>query len=101
MRAERGETDVALMQHVVEARYPGGELERVTSQLLVRGREGGHSAMARTVGFTAAAAAALLLREPAMAGRGVVRPLSREWYEPMLRALEEDGIRFHESVERA
>ncbi len=91
--------DVALMQHEVVAAFPGGAVERHTCTLVERGRDG-LTAMARTVGYTAAAAAALLLEDPALRGLGVLRPLTPEWYKPMLRALEKDGMQFRETVVR-
>ena len=73
------------------------------------------TAMARTVGYTAAIGAQLILdgknvrfasgsaasASPFSLSRvvGVVQPMAPEWHGPMLEALEGEGIRFREEVE--
>jgi hypothetical protein len=68
--------------------------------------------MALTVGLTAAAGAGVLLAGGgggsggggggggALRGRGVCVPTAAEWYAPILRVLEEEGVAFRESVRR-
>jgi hypothetical protein len=64
---------MCVMQHELDVDFPGGRSETRVGQLLVLGDPvpRGHSAMARTVGLTAAAGA-----RPAL-GRGVRRRASR------------------------
>jgi alpha-aminoadipic semialdehyde synthase len=59
------------------------------------------TAMARTVGFTAAIAAQLILDGAVPSARrgGVVTPVTRDWYGPILEALEGEGIVVKEEVE--
>jgi hypothetical protein len=47
--------------------------------------------MARTVGITSAIAAQMLL-SGSVSTPGVVTPMSREWYEPILKSLAGEGI---------
>lgn len=58
--------------------------------------------MARTVGLTAGIAAQLILDGaggmggPPGTGSGVVVPLARAWYAPILEGLRGEGIALHE-----
>jgi alpha-aminoadipic semialdehyde synthase len=91
-----GERDMVVMQHNLRARFPDGSVEVHTSAL-VAFAESGSTAMARTVGFTAAAAAALILDGNAPTGAGVTTPVTSAWYEPILNVLEnKHGIRMVE-----
>jgi len=84
----------------VEVTYADGRRELHTSTLIEYADvEKGRTAMARTVGFTAAIGAQLIL-DGKVSALGVVAPTSREWYMPMLEALEGEGIRFQHSVKR-
>jgi len=93
-----GERDVCVMQNELEARYPSGEQQRWTSTLLAYGEPGGDSGMARTVGLTAAIAAALIL-DGRITDRGVLLPVTAAIYDPVLEELEEFGIAFKEGTE--
>ena len=73
-----------------QARWPDGRRELFTATL-IQYTEGGSTAMARTVGITSAIAAQMLLNG-SVKSPGVVTPMSREWYEPILRALAAEGI---------
>ena len=95
-----GERDLTVMQHEIYATFPDGSREEHTSALLEYGVAGAGNvtSMSRTVGCTAAAAAKLLLAGRVVRGQGVCRPLSPEWYEPILVDIEqEDGIRLVET----
>lgn len=105
---EEGERDMIAMRHDVEVDFPmKGVTERHTSTLLTYGDgegEGrGYTAMAKTVGWTAALAVGMLLDGRVDPGRfaGVRTPLSREVYEPLLAGLAGEGVRFEERVEEA
>jgi saccharopine dehydrogenase-like NADP-dependent oxidoreductase len=55
-----------------------------------------YSAMAKTVGFPAAIAVRLLL-DGVISQKGVIAPMDKAVYEPILYALENEGIKFTES----
>jgi len=92
------ERDMAAMQHELRVTLPSGEEEVHTSTLLQFGDAHG-TAMARTVGFAAAAAACVLLdADGGSLPRGVCTPVTPVWYSPILAALEREGIAPIESV---
>jgi saccharopine dehydrogenase-like NADP-dependent oxidoreductase len=84
--------DMIVMQHEIGYLCRGKQLRR-TSTLVVKGEDALHTAMARTVGLPLGIAAKLLL-EGKVVLRGVRIPVMPELYEPVLRELEEEGIRF-------
>jgi saccharopine dehydrogenase-like NADP-dependent oxidoreductase len=90
MRPE--DKDMIVMQHEIGF-VRGGKRLRRTSTLVVKGEDALHTAMARTVGLPLGIATKLLL-EGKVALRGVQVPVVPELYEPVLRELEEEGIRF-------
>jgi hypothetical protein len=93
-----GERDMALMVHEIEVAYPDGRRELRTSSLVQYGDLAKHqTAMARTVGCTAAIGAQLIL-DGRIHSRGVLAPMTRDWYGPMLDALEQEGIALRETV---
>jgi saccharopine dehydrogenase-like NADP-dependent oxidoreductase len=90
MRPE--DKDMIVMQHEI-VYLRGGKRLRQTSTLVVKGEDALHTAMARTVGLPLGIAAKLML-EGKVPLRGVQIPVAPELYEPVLRELEEEGIRF-------
>ena len=98
MAIARGERDCVVMSHTLRAAFPGGRVEEHTSELLEFGAPHGATAMARTVGLTAAAAAGVILDGRAPRGAGVCTPIARAWYEPILAQLAADGIAMTEGV---
>jgi saccharopine dehydrogenase (NADP+, L-glutamate forming) len=90
MRPE--DKDMIVMQHEI-GYLRGGKRLRQTSTLVVKGEDALHTAMARTVGLPLGIAAKLML-EGKVPLRGVQIPVAPELYEPVLRELEEEGIRF-------
>ena len=92
-----GDKDMIVMQHVF--RYArGAERRRLSSSLVVEGRDRTDTAMARTVGLPLAIAARLVLNGQ-VAERGVLLPLSSGLYDPILDELEVLGIAFREQEE--
>jgi len=91
------ERDIVLMQHVVGYESPSGDHGVVKSILCEYGSAVAGSAMSRTVGWTAAIGAQLLLEGIIKSGLGVVTPTVRNIYEPFLIRLEAAGISFLES----
>ena len=94
-RFEEGERDMVVLQHEFRAAWPGGKEGACRSRLAAFGEPGGDTAMARTVSLPLAAAVKLLLSGEVEA-RGVLLPVEPRLYEPVLRELEEEGIRFQE-----
>jgi saccharopine dehydrogenase-like NADP-dependent oxidoreductase len=97
MSYAKGERDMALMHHVVTAAFPDGHTEEHHGTLIEYGIVHGDTAMARTVGITAAIGARMIL-DGTVSVRGVVAPLTPEWYEPMLAGLACEGIEMTETV---
>jgi len=96
-----GERDMVIMIHELLVKTATGAVEKHTATLIEYGEPRGDTAMARTVGLPAAMAAQLVLdkgSEPF--GVGVQRPLRPEWYEPILKLLDGEGIRLTEQVEQ-
>jgi saccharopine dehydrogenase (NADP+, L-glutamate forming) len=93
-RLDPGDRDMIVMQHQVEY-FLEGKRHRMVSSLAVIGEDASHTAMAKTVGLPVAIAAKLILQ-----GRirlyGVHIPIHREIYEPVMKELEQNGIRFIE-----
>lgn len=96
---KEGEKDMVAMYHTVTGRMPDGSSEEITSSLLAFGLSGasGETAMAATVGYTAGAAAELVLLDK-VSSRGVIIPTSPELYNPLLARLKDFGISWSETV---
>jgi saccharopine dehydrogenase-like NADP-dependent oxidoreductase len=99
MAFQPGERDLVLMRHELMVQRSDGVLERRAATLIEYGQPHSHSAMARTVGVTAAICAQLVLDNPTRFGAGVQRPLRPEWYEPVLSQLANEGILLREHSE--
>jgi len=79
-----------------EIRYTVGSVESsVSSSLIVEGHDNVRTAMAKTVGLPLGIAAKLILNGTIKL-KGLQIPVSKEIYEPVLKELEMQGIRFHE-----
>ncbi len=84
------------MQHTFDIEEANGTKKRLTSTMYEVGQkkdEGGFSAMARCVGYPAAITTQLILDGGLEGAHGVRRPDFRQVYEPVLEALEKEGIR--------
>ena len=92
------ERDMVAMHTTIEASFEDGSNERHQSSLLAFG-DASMSAMCRTVGFPAAAAADLVLSGDLRDYTGLVLPTDQRIYLPILAAVEKEGIAFEESVE--
>jgi saccharopine dehydrogenase-like NADP-dependent oxidoreductase len=77
-------------------RYSYLTQEFKTSTMIAYGDPKSYSAMAKTVGFPAAIAVRLLL-DGVITKKGVIAPMDKAVYEPILYALESEGIKFTES----
>ncbi|KAJ3042649.1 hypothetical protein HDV00_006928 [Rhizophlyctis rosea] len=89
------ERDMVAMQHEFGIEWSTGKKERRTSTLIAYGDPGIHSAMAKTVGLPAAIATDLLLSGN-VTRKGVIGPMTKDVYVPMLEKLTLEGIKFEE-----
>lgn len=99
MMLKENERDMIVMQHELQVKYPGDREERIISRMLEFGIPGGDTAIARTVALPAAIAADLILTGKIQL-TGLLRPFMPEIYEPVLTALEEEGIVMKEEVKQ-
>jgi saccharopine dehydrogenase (NADP+, L-glutamate forming) len=84
------------MLHEIGYMHNGIQKE-IRSQLMVKGKDAIHTAMAKTVGLPLGIAAKLIL-EGKIKLTGVQIPISKEIYVPVLEALKKEGIAFDEST---
>lgn len=96
-RLKDHDKDMIVMQHEFISKM-GSRKSKVVSWLVVKGDDQTYTAMAKTVGLPVAITSKLIL-EGKIRARGVVIPVLKEIYEPLLRELEEYGIIFNERTE--
>ncbi|PKQ64630.1 saccharopine dehydrogenase C-terminal domain-containing protein [Raineya orbicola] len=95
-RLEPQDKDMIVMQHIFD--FEQAKIQKqIVSELVVIGENSLHTAMAKTVGLPLGIACKLVV-EGKISERGVLLPLSKEIYEPILQELTEFGIRFQEKV---
>ncbi len=87
-----GELDQIVMKHEISYQL-NNKLFHEHSYLIVDGENETLTAMAKTVGLPMAIATKLVLQGKIKA-RGVQIPLTREFYEPILKELEKYGVAF-------
>ncbi|MFT7799666.1 alpha-aminoadipic semialdehyde synthase, mitochondrial isoform X1 [Arapaima gigas] len=90
---EKGEKDLVVMRNDLGLRHSTGELETKHFSLVVYGDPNGFSAMAKTVGYPTAIAARMVL-DGEIQTKGLVMPLTKNIYTPILRRLEAEGVRY-------
>lgn len=100
-KLEAGDKDMVVMLHELE--YEEGEpsannrhQKKTMSYLVVKGEDASHTAMAKTVGLPLGIAATLFL-EGKIRETGLHIPILPGIYEPVLEALQMQGIVFRES----
>lgn len=86
--------DMIVMQHQFDYKL-NGKNKRITSSLVVIGKDQVHTAMSITVGVPVAIATKLFLTG-VIKQKGVIVPTMKDVYEPVLKELEEYGIVFVE-----
>uniref|UniRef100_A0A8C1JHI3 Aminoadipate-semialdehyde synthase n=1 Tax=Cyprinus carpio TaxID=7962 RepID=A0A8C1JHI3_CYPCA len=86
-----GERDMIVMRNDVGIRHPTGELETKHISLVVYGDPDGYSAMAKTVGYPAAIAARMVLNDE-LTTKGLMVPMTKNIYSPLLKRLQEEGL---------
>lgn len=87
--------DMIVMQHQFEYTSKTGNKNKLFSSLVVKGEDQVYTAMSKTVGLPLAITSKLIMQGKIEA-RGVVIPVSKEIYEPLLTELETLGIVFEE-----
>ena len=97
LQYSENEADMVVMQHQFTATTKDGKHEYRTSSLILEGEPDGFSAMAKTVGTPAAIMVDMILTGK-MTERGVILPLSKTIYVPMLAELANEGIHLTESI---
>jgi saccharopine dehydrogenase-like NADP-dependent oxidoreductase len=93
-----GERDMIVLVHDFRAEFPDGRRERITSHLIDYGIPHGDSAMSRTVSLPAAIGVDMILNGRIRA-TGVLRPVTRDIYNPVLDELASLNIRCREKTE--
>lgn len=96
-KLDPADKDMIVMQHVFDYQYKGSS-HRHKSSLVVIGKDPSETAMAITVGTPLAIASRLVMNGTIQA-TGVQVPTQPEFYNPILKELEEYGIRFVEEEE--
>ena len=86
--------DMIVMQHKFGYNYKG-ENKQIESSLVVIGDDQTYTAMAKTVGLPVAIATLKILNGE-IKTPGVQLPITKEVYEPILKELEDYGIKFTE-----
>ncbi|KAJ1949009.1 saccharopine dehydrogenase (NADP+, L-glutamate-forming) [Linderina macrospora] len=85
------ERDMILLQHKFEVENKDGSHNTRTSVTLMYGEPGGFSAMAKTVGVPCGIATQLIL-DGKITMTGVIAPMTKEVYEPIMHILPSEGI---------
>ncbi|NWZ61436.1 AASS protein, partial [Acrocephalus arundinaceus] len=88
-----GERDMIVMRSEIGLRHPSGHLEDKFIDLVVYGDNKGYSAMAKTVGYPAAIAAKMVL-DGEITTKGMVIPLTKNVYGPILERVRAEGIMY-------
>jgi saccharopine dehydrogenase-like NADP-dependent oxidoreductase len=91
---QEDDNDMVVMLHETEYELAGRRSE-LKSSLVVKGENSLYTAMAKTVGLPLGIAVKLILNGRITA-TGLHIPIIKDIYEPVLKELEEYGIRFHE-----
>ncbi len=89
-----GDKDMIVMQHQFEY-IKEGKKKKIVSSLVVKGKNNMETAMAITVGVPVAIGAKLILNG-IIKSTGVKRPVEKAIYKPVLKELEDYGIKFIE-----
>ncbi|GAB1307947.1 saccharopine dehydrogenase C-terminal domain-containing protein [Urechidicola sp. KH5] len=91
---KKDDKDMIVMYHKFGFEI-NGEKQQIDAQMVVLGDNQEHTAMAKTVGLPVAIAALKILNGE-ITNKGVLRPISKKIYTPILNELEPYGILFKE-----
>uniref|UniRef100_F6ZU97 Saccharopine dehydrogenase n=3 Tax=Ciona intestinalis TaxID=7719 RepID=F6ZU97_CIOIN len=86
------ERDMIVLRHEVIGQFNKGKTEHHNIDLVVYGEPAGYTAMAATVGYPCAIAARMVLLNK-IETKGVVTPLKKAVYKPLLKELKRLGIK--------
>ena len=93
-KMEEGDRDMIVMWHKFDF-LENGQKKQIHSHMVLEGEDLENTAMAKTVGLPLGIATKLIL-EGKIDTKGVIAPVTEEVYLPILKELEENGIRFEE-----
>ena len=94
MSLSEEDKDMLVMYHEFEYEHEGKN-KKIVSSMISIGEDPVYTAMSNTVGLPIAICARMILNNQINA-TGVTLPIQKEIYEPILKALEENGIVFNE-----
>ena len=94
---DEDDKDMIVMQHKFEYSLEGRK-KRIISSMVVKGKDNVHTAMSITVGVPVGIAVKMVLTGK-IKEKGVHIPVKKEIYTPILKELEEYGIKFIEEKE--
>lgn len=97
MEYKEGERDMIMLQHRFEIEKADGSPEVRTSTMVEYGVPNGDTAMSTTVGVPCAIATQLIL-DGVITRKGVLAPLEKDVYEPIIAALEKEGLSCKEEI---
>ncbi|KAI8907613.1 Saccharopine dehydrogenase [Powellomyces hirtus] len=97
MQYEEGERDMVMLQHKFEIELKNGTKQTRTSTGLWFGEPNGDTAMATTVGVPCGITTQLIL-DGKITRRGVLAPMDMELCQPLITALEAEGIRMVDEI---
>lgn len=83
---------MVILRHELITRWPSGQKEEKSINLIVHGDANGHSAMARTVGLPVAIATKMIL-DNQITERGVILPFREDVVTEMLIKLRAEGLK--------
>ena len=91
---QKDDKDMIVMQHLIGYEL-NGKKQQIESSMVCIGDKTTYTAMAKTVGLPVAIATLKILNGE-INTTGVLRPVTKEIYKPILKELEENGINFTE-----
>jgi len=98
---KESDNDMIVMRHEIEystvVREDSNHDQKRISTLVIKGENAVHTAMAKTVGLPMGIMAKLLLKEEVFL-TGVHIPVMSQVYVPVLKELEELGVKFNEEI---
>ena len=94
MSYQKGERDLIILINEFIIENKDNSKEIVTSSLIEYGEKDGSSAMSKTVAYPVIICSELLL-EGKIEEKGVIIPISRDIYNPVLEKLQDFGIKIH------
>ncbi|ACV27032.1 saccharopine dehydrogenase C-terminal domain-containing protein [Kangiella koreensis] len=91
------QVDMVLLQHKFEIEKADGSRYHIASTLQEFGQVGGYSAMSKTVGYPAAIACQLIA-DGIIDRKGIILPMTKDIYLPILELLEKEGVTCEEEL---